>query len=149
MAASMASVPELQKKTLSAKEFFTSAFARFDLRLDVEVVRDVHEPLRLFLEGHDDLRMAMAEVVHRDAGDEVEVLLAVGVVDRRAASLHEHQGLAAVGVHQAGLCVLDNIAGDHRGVKIIITHRENQMEIGLNVIHQALPYYGDTTLRSP
>ena len=52
-------------------------------RLGVEEVGDVHQPRRLLLHRRDHGRVAVAERADRDPGEEVEVLLAVGVPEQR------------------------------------------------------------------
>ena len=47
----------------------------------VEVVRDVQQRLGLLFDRFDDARVAVAEVVGGDAGDKVEVLVALVVPD--------------------------------------------------------------------
>ncbi len=50
----------------------------------LEQVRHVPQFGRLFLQRRDQMRMAMAERVHRDAGGEIEIALAIGRDQPRA-----------------------------------------------------------------
>ena len=59
------------------------------------------QPRRLLLHGGDDLRVAVAGVADRDAAEEVEVLVAVGVPQPRALAAHELDVVAGVVGDQA------------------------------------------------
>ena len=63
----------------------------------------VDQRRRLLLDGPDEARVAVAEAVDGDAGQEVQILLALGVVQPRALSAHKRHGQAGVGVHDVGV----------------------------------------------
>ena len=79
IAPSHASVPEFVKKTFDGNASATRRSASAARRLVVVEVARVDERLRLLLDRGDDLPVAVAEAVHRDAGGEVEPLAAVRV----------------------------------------------------------------------
>ena len=54
-----------------------------------EQVRHVPEFCRLRLQRRDEMRMAMAERVHRDAAGEIEIALAVGAIQPHALAAFE------------------------------------------------------------
>ena len=54
----------------------------------------MHQPPGLLADRRDDARVAVADARHRDAGQEVEVLVAVGVPQARALAAHELTGSA-------------------------------------------------------
>jgi hypothetical protein len=72
-----------------------------DLGLDVVVieVRDVQQCRRLVGDRGRDLGMGVAERRDREPGEEVEVLLAVGVPEVGARAAHERDRQATVGLH--------------------------------------------------
>ena len=70
------------------------------LRLGGEEVRDVAEGLQLGGDRLDQRRVGVAEGVHGDAAEQVEVLLAGVVPDVGALAPGEHQLRRAEGVHQ-------------------------------------------------
>ena len=72
-----------------------------DLRLGGEEVRDVAERLELRRHRRDQGRVPVAERVDRDAAEEVDVLLAVGVPDVGALAADQRQLGRPEGVHQA------------------------------------------------
>ena len=92
IAASLASAPELQKNTLPPRLDSRQALGQAHRGLGVEEVADVHQPPDLLAHGLDDARVAVAEVRHRDAAQEVEVLVALGVPQARALAAHELDG---------------------------------------------------------
>ncbi len=57
----------------------------------------MRQPAGLLAHSFDHARVAVAHVQHRDAGEEVEVLLALGVPQASARPLHEVHGEARVG----------------------------------------------------
>ena len=67
------------------------------LRLGVEQVRAVDQPAHLLAHRLDHPRMAVAEVVDRQPGDEVQVAAAVAPDQLGALARHDLQGLAGVG----------------------------------------------------
>ena len=99
-----------------------------DLRFIMVVVRHVHQPLRLFLERDDHPRVAVAQIAHGHAGDEVDVFPAVGVEDPGPPALDEHDRLPAVGVHDVCMGIREDVAGDHEW-ESNITCLKNQTEI--------------------
>ena len=90
IAASTASVPELQRKTLPGKASATRRSASVARRLVVVQVAGVDHAARLLADGGDDLGVAVAEAVHADAGREVEVGVARGVGEARPLAGHDH-----------------------------------------------------------
>jgi len=98
MAASTASVPELQKD-LVGERIGDKQLRENGLRFIMKMVRHVHQPLRLLLERHDHARVTMPELQTAATGYEIEKLPSIGVIHPRAAALDEHERLPAVGVH--------------------------------------------------
>ena len=89
-AASLASAPLWQKNAWPGNAWRFEPLGELDLRLGVERVADVPEPLGLLRRGADEVRVAVPEDRPAEAGEEVEVALAVGVADERAlAALHD------------------------------------------------------------
>ena len=68
--------------------------------LGVEEVAHVHQPPGLVAHRLHHARVAVAELRHRDAREEVEVLVALVVPEPRALAAHELDGVARVGVHE-------------------------------------------------
>ena len=60
----------------------------------------MHEPARLLADRLDHVRVAVPELHDRDAGEEVEVLVALGVPEARALAAHELDRVARVGRHR-------------------------------------------------
>jgi hypothetical protein len=87
-AASLASAPELQKKTRSANVASVSLFAS---RSVGEPVRDVPDLARLLLDRLHHRRVAVAERRHGDAAREVDVHAPVLVPDARALAAHRQE----------------------------------------------------------
>src|SRR5204862_7519284 len=75
-------------------------------RLVVVDVRDVQQLRRLLADRGDDARMGVPEVVDREAGEEIDVGLAVGVPEARALAAHERDGKARV---HADLCPVGRV----------------------------------------
>jgi hypothetical protein len=69
-------------------------------RLGVEEVPHVHQPAGLLPHSLDHLRVAVAELGHRDPGEEVEVLVALVVPQPRALAAHELDRVARVRGHE-------------------------------------------------
>ena len=72
----------------------------------IEVVGDVEQGLGLGLDCIDDARMAVAEVVGGDPGDEVEVLVALVVPDFGSFATHERDGQTPRRHHEDGRLAL-------------------------------------------
>jgi hypothetical protein len=70
-----------------------------DAGLGIEEVADVHEASRLFPDRLHHARVAVAELRNGDAGEEVEVLVALVVPETRPLPAHELDGVARVGRH--------------------------------------------------
>src|SRR5438045_2283737 len=85
---------------LAAEGDLREALRQAQLRRRVEQIADMDQRLRLACDGVDDTRMAMAELRDRDAGEEVEVLVAVRVPEARCLAADELDRIAAVGRHQ-------------------------------------------------
>ena len=115
IAASLASAPLLQRKTRSANECVHSSSASTRLRLAVVQVGDVQDLVAPASSmARVTRRMAVAEVGDHGAGEEVEVLLAVGVPDARALAAHERQRRARVGREQVAVGEGDDLGAGHR-----------------------------------
>ncbi len=100
IAASLASAPELQKKALSIPAIAqTFAAARSCSgtwkRLDVWMSLPTCSRKRL----RED-RMVVPQAIYRDAGEAVEVALALRIPQPRAFAAREGHGLRGVGLHQ-------------------------------------------------
>ena len=87
--ASLASVPELQKKARSKPVRRHSSSARLDVRFVVEPVGDVHQRRRLVGDGAHERRVRVPDDAHGDAGAEVEHAATLGVEELAAAAAHE------------------------------------------------------------
>ncbi len=90
IAASIASAPELPKKTRRPPVSRRSRSAELELGWRGEVVRDVREGRRLARHGIHEDRVRVTERVDRDAGEEVEVLGALDVPHPGALAPDEH-----------------------------------------------------------
>ena len=116
IAASLASAPELPKKTrASGAEARGEPLRQPRRRLRQVEVRGVQQPLRLLPDRLHDPRVAVARVADRDAGQEVEVGLALGVVESRSLAAHERHRLARVGVHHVRLVQRRQLLGQRAG----------------------------------
>ena len=60
----------------------------------------MHQPAGLLADRLDDARVAVAELRDGDAGEEVEVLVALVVPEARALAAHELDRVARVGRHE-------------------------------------------------
>ena len=100
MAASLASVPLLQKKTFWAKECVDQLLGQGDLRLDVIEVGGVEDLPGLFPDGLHDLRVAVPQGRHRDAAQKIQVAPPFLIPDPAALSPDQGDGRLGVGVHQ-------------------------------------------------
>ena len=90
IAASTASVPEFEKNVRARPPtgaISCNRFAERHLRLVIVVGGDVQEPLRLLRNGPDDIRMANAGGVDRDARAAVEIDVAVDIFHDGALAL--------------------------------------------------------------
>jgi hypothetical protein len=97
---------------------------QLDLRLGVKRVADVPELFRLFRRGGDEGGMAMPQDRAAEAGEEVEVTLAVGVPKHRAfAALHD-DGKAGVIADQDLLAAVEDLLGVEFGS---IGHRRDNI----------------------
>ena len=100
-AASLASVPELVKKTRPSAP--TSARRRSASSTCGWVVKKLEtwpSVVELLGDGGDERRVGMTECVDGDAAEEVDVLLAVDVPDVGALPAGQHELGRAEGVHQ-------------------------------------------------
>ena len=87
-------------------------------RLGVEEVGDVHQAAGLLAHGLDHGGVAVADRADRDPGEEVEVLLALGVPEQGALAADELDRRAPVGPHQVAL--LEGLeVGEVHGVTIV------------------------------
>src|SRR5690242_14417404 len=84
----------------------------------------VGQLLRLLFNCSDYAWMAMAETSHRQATEEIQVPVAVGIVEVRTIATHECQWHAAVVVEKIGMGKFDNFG----------------------VIHESKPFYSQGVL---
>ena len=103
IAASFASAPELQKKTRSANDALAQLVGEAHHRLGEVEVADVPEPARLRGERLRELRVAVTERRHADAGAEVDVLVPVDVPHAGAGATVENHLLRRVVGHVPAL----------------------------------------------
>ena len=96
-AASTASVPELQKNDCAPPNRSDSSAGQVLHRLGRVEVRDVPEPLELLPRRGERGRVAVAEADDGDAGDQVEVALAVVGDQPGALAVDERHGQPRVG----------------------------------------------------
>ena len=96
MAASLASVPELQKNACPPKLRSRQQLGPAALGLGVPGVGHVDQRGDLLLHGLDDRRGTMAQQVAAPAGEEIEIAVALGVPDVRAFAAHQRDRIAAV-----------------------------------------------------
>ena len=66
----------------------------------MKIIRDVYEPLGLFLYSNDYLRVAVAETVHGDPSHKIKVLPTVCSPYLHAPALPEHDREPVIGMHQ-------------------------------------------------
>ncbi len=79
---------------------------QFDLRLRGEEVGDVAEGEHLLMNGLDQCRVGVTERIDRDAGVQVEVLLAVDIPDPGTLTARKHEFGRPEGVHQRAVVPL-------------------------------------------
>ena len=89
MAASLASVPELQKNAWPPKLRSDKRLGPLPLGFGVPGVGHVDQRGHLLLHGLDDRLGAMAQQVAAPAGKEIEIAVALGVPDVRALAAHQ------------------------------------------------------------
>ena len=99
---SMASRPELQKKTVSAKLFSVSRRPGSLLVGNIVQVRGMPEPAGLILERGDEAGMGVAESGHGDPAAEVQEPPPVGREEVGALAFFESDVPVPVGRHQGG-----------------------------------------------
>jgi hypothetical protein len=90
----------LHRNTRPAEREVSQALRQPHPRLGVEEVPHVHQPAGLLVHRLHHGRVAMAELRHRDAGQEVQVLVALVVPQPRALAPHELDGIPDVGGHE-------------------------------------------------
>ena len=76
-------------------------------------VGDVHQLRGLLRHGADDLGHPVAQGIHRDATQEIEISLALKVVDVGSAAPVEHDGRAHVGRRDVFFLEGDDLFGSH------------------------------------
>ena len=81
---------------LAAQAALRQAVGETHRGLGIEEVGHVHQPAHLLAHRRDDAWVAVAEVGHRDAAQEVEVLVAIVVPQPHPLPAHELHGLARV-----------------------------------------------------
>ena len=111
----MASVPLFEKKARCKPERAQSFSARLPLIFVVVKIRQMNGPCRLFAYGLDDSRMGMAESIHSQASDEVEISLAIEVEEEDSLAAIEDKRVAVVGLQQELFFALDNFFGRSHG----------------------------------
>ena len=77
-------------------------FGKRGLRRHLVEVRRVHQRRRLLLDGADQMRMAVAEQIDRDAAGEIEPFAPLGVVQVAAVTAHRLDLATAIDGHQGG-----------------------------------------------
>src|SRR5438445_8161277 len=86
---------------------------QFDLGLGIEQIRGMDQPQGLLLQRQRDFRMAVAEDVHGNASQKVQVLASLDVEHTGPLSSGERQGIPGVRVHQVLLSTLHQLFGEH------------------------------------
>ena len=99
--------PGIAEKSLVGKGVAAEQLSQLDLLGDLVVVGAVDHGCCLLLERLDDLRMAVAEVVDRHAGEKIQVALAVGVPELAPLAPYRHDRVPAVGLHDILVGFLD------------------------------------------
>ena len=99
LAPSLASAPELQKKTRSSDELSTMVSCEIELWGGVEEVAHLEDEARLLSNRLGDRGVRVAEIEHRPSGREVEVRLAVVIEHPAALAPHQHRRHAAHDLH--------------------------------------------------
>src|SRR6476619_6326800 len=98
-------------------------------RLGVEEVRRMHQAAGLLANGLDHLRMAVPDRADRDPGDEVEVLLVVGVPKPGPLAAHELDGRPPVGLHHVAMLERLQLFEAHRTSKRVCRTRHQGVTI--------------------
>ena len=112
MAASIASAPELAKKTAEPSGRpgeRHQPLGQLDLALGGEQVGDVDGLAGLLADGADQGRVTVAEGVHGDATDQVEVAVAVDVPDVAPTPVGQHQWREPEDPHDRALVALEQL----------------------------------------
>ena len=110
MAASLASVPELQKNACPPKLRSESSLGPAALGFGVPGVGHVDQRGDLLLHGLDDRLGTMAQQVAAPAGKEVEIAIALGVPHVRAFAARQRHAEAPIVGHDVPLEQLDDFA---------------------------------------
>ena len=105
----MDSAPLLEKKVRCEAAHFGDALRQRPLILVVKKIRRVDQPRRLFLNDADDPRMILAERVHADARDEIEISLAVDVPHVRTVAANQNQRVTRVVLQQILTLEFDDV----------------------------------------
>ena len=92
----------VREEDLPPAEQVVQPFREQHLRLGVVEVRHVGQHAGLRADGLDDLRVRVPDAHHGDAGDEVEVFVAVGVPEPAPGAAGERHGLPPVHGHVEG-----------------------------------------------
>ncbi len=85
-----------EEGAIEAREL-AQALGQLSLVFVVIEIRNVNDPGRLLADGLHDARMSMAQRVHSEPGDEVEILLAFEVVEENTFAALKANGITVVG----------------------------------------------------
>ena len=100
IAASFASQPELQKNSVVHAGQRAQQIGQLFLLGNVVPVGSVDDAPGLLGDGLDQTRMGVTQTGHGDAGEPVQIALALGVPQPHAFAARESHGQPAIGVHQ-------------------------------------------------
>ena len=115
MEPSMASVPLFEKNARCKPERAAEFLRETSLIFVVVKIRQVNGAGRLFAYRLDDSRMGMAESIHSQASDEVEIFLAIEVEEEDSLAALEDKRVAVIGLQQELFFALDNFFGRSHG----------------------------------
>ena len=104
----MDSAPELQKNTRSSPLALRNALGQRALILVIVQIRRVQNQASLLPDHFGELRVRVAERVHADSGDQIEIAFAGGVVNVAAFAAMQHERVAGVVLKQVLLFELDH-----------------------------------------
>ena len=105
--------PAVAEEDLVGERMVHEGPRQFDLGFGIEQIRGMDQPQGLLLQRQRDFRMAVAEDVHGNASQKVQVLASLDVEHTRPLSSGERQGIPGVRVHQVLLSTLHQLFGEH------------------------------------
>ena len=88
-------------------------FSQLDLLRYMIIVGAVDKLRRLLLQGRNNLRMTMTQVVYRHPGQKIEILSAVCVPQVAPFTPYRDKGIPSVGFHDIVVCLIDPLFGIH------------------------------------